>query len=57
MPDSCNAEENYQFFMKKKNTKSVQQLKTIFQQPKTFTTQPKYCWHKVTYYKTPKTFA
>ena len=36
IPDPRNAKENYQSFIKSKNTTSVKQLKTITQQPKTF---------------------
>ena len=36
IPDPRNAKENYQSFIKNKNTTPVKQLKTITQQPKTF---------------------
>ena len=36
IPDSRNAKEHYQLFIRKKNTKSVKQSKTIIQEPKTF---------------------
>ena len=36
IPDSFNAKEHYQSFIRKKNTKSVKQSKIITQKPKTF---------------------
>ena len=36
IPDSRNAKEHYQSFIRKKNTKSVKQSKIITYQPKTF---------------------
>ena len=36
MPDPRNAKKHYQSFLRKKNTKSVEQSKIITQQPKTF---------------------
>ena len=34
--DPCNAKEHYQWFIRKKNTKSVKQLKMIIYQPNNF---------------------
>ena len=36
IPDSCNAKEHYQLFIKYKNTKSVKQSEIITYWPKTF---------------------
>ena len=36
MPDPRNAKKHYQSFLRKKNTKSVEQSKIITQEPKTF---------------------
>ena len=36
MPDPRNAKKHYQSFLRKKNTKPVEQSKIITQQPKTF---------------------
>ena len=36
IPDSCNAKEHYQSFIRKKNTKPVKQSEIITHYPKTF---------------------
>ena len=36
IPDACKSKEQYQSFIKRKNTKSVKQSKIITQQPKSF---------------------
>ena len=46
IPDSCNAKEHYQSFIRKKNTKSRKQWKIFTQQPKIFW-KPKHFWCKV----------
>ena len=59
IPDPRNAKEHYQSFIRKKNTKSVKQLKIITYQPKTFanpnfadiksviTEHPKLCYPRI----------
>ena len=39
IPDPCNAEEQYQSFIREKNTKSVKQSKIITQRKKIFKIQ------------------
>ena len=38
-PDLCNAKEHYQWFLRKKNRKSVKQSEIIINQPKPLKTQ------------------
>ena len=45
IPDSRNAKEHYQSFIRKKNTKSVKQSEIITYQPKSFW-KPRHCWFK-----------
>ena len=51
-PDLCNAKEHYQWFLRKKNRKSVKQSEIITNQPKPLKTQT--LLYKIGCYKTCK---
>ena len=54
IPDFCNAKERYQWFLGKKNTKSVKQWKIFAQSPKRFE-NPNIVHIKTVTIKDPKT--
>ena len=50
IPDTVNAKEHYQSFIRKKNNKLVKKTKNNYSSTKNFG-KPKHCWYKISYYK------